>query len=139
MFAVAASRGYFLQPIQISALKSDDAHPAHLAKFLLTAMKTAAGNIVRVIVHALAPRKRFQKKTRLLAAAAAEFGDYERTFQARNNIGRIALQQTHSGAAQSIFGQQADYVEERRAHFIIQILGWQLLLAWLPESHDDVR
>src|SRR5271154_4082407 len=139
MFAVAAPRGHFLQPVQVGALKSDDAHPVHLAKFLLTTMKSAAGNIDGVIVHALAARKRFQQKTRLLAAAAAEFGDYERTVQARNNIGRIALQQTHSGAAQSIFGQQADYVEERRALFIVQILGWQLLLARLPESHDDVR
>src|SRR5271156_2718183 len=104
MFAVAAARGDFLQPIQISALKSDDANPVHLAKFQLPAMKSTAGNIDRVMVHALAPRKRFQKKTRLLAAAAAEFGDSERTFQASNNIGRIALQRTHPGAAQSIFG-----------------------------------
>ena len=137
--AVAAPRRHFLQPVQIGALETDDAHHIHLAKLLLAAGSALSGNIDRVVVHALPPGQRFEQPARFLSASAAEFRHHERLRADDQLFGRVPLQQAHAGAAQPVLGQQADHVEERRPHFIVQIFRRKLFLpGWLsPRTTSD--
>ena len=56
-----------------------------------------------------------------------------------DNIRGVALQQPHARAAQSVFRQQADHVEKRRADFIVQIFRRQFFLSWLAQADHNVR
>src|ERR1700690_351381 len=119
LFAITATRGHFLQALQIRALKSNNAHGAHLAEFLAATKKSWARNINRVVIHALPPRESFQQITRILSAAAAKFRYNKWSLQFADNVRGMALQKTHSRAAQPILRQQTDYVEKHGPHFIV--------------------
>src|SRR4029077_5651901 len=112
---------YFLQAIQIRALETDDAYSVDLSELLLATAESASRNINRVVVHTLLTRQGFQKQSRFLATPASELCDDHRARQTVNDVPGVEAEGPHSRAAQAVFREHADYVEKRRAHFIVQI------------------
>src|SRR5579862_1509843 len=102
LFAFAALRGHLAKSIEIRALESHDTYEVDTAKLELTAKQRAAGNIDRIVVHALPPRERLQQPPRLLPAAAAELRHHHGTGHPLDDVRSVPLEQPHSRAAQSV-------------------------------------
>jgi hypothetical protein len=127
-------RGHLLQPVKILALKTYNTDGINVAKFALAHEQSGAGYFDRIVRCPLPPADLLQYPSGLFAAAAAEFGHGDGRVQAVHDLTRVALQQTFIGSGESVLGQMADYLEERRAHVVIEVLGGEFLLSRPRES-----
>src|ERR1035441_1730064 len=116
-------------PVKILALKTYNADGINVAEFALAHEQSGAGYFDRIIRCRLPPADRLQYPSGLFAAAAAQFGHGDGSVQAVHDLTRVALQQTFIGSGESVLGQTADYLEERRAHVVIEVLGGEFLLS----------
>src|SRR5690349_13142619 len=93
-------------------------------------------NLDWTVTCVVAVVERFQQEPSFLAAPAAQFSNDNRRREMRNNFPGVLPQDPLVRARQTIFGQRTDYLKERRAHLIVQVLGGQFLLG-LGQSAAD--
>ena len=137
-FVSAPPRRYFPQAVQIGAFKSHDAYRVHLAQFLLAAEERAAGNVDRVIIHALPAGQGLEQPARLLAASASQFRNNHGAGHALDNFARVSVQACACPRGQAILRQHADHIEERGTHLVVQILRRKFFLSRVAEPHHHI-
>src|SRR5580658_4426927 len=138
MLAGPPVRGHLHQAIKILALKPHDADRINVAELALAHGQSGAGYFDRIIKCRLPPAECLQYPAGLLATAAAQFGDRERSVQARYDLTSMLLQQTFIGSRESVLGQIADHFKERRAYVVVEVLGRKFLLSRPRESSSHI-
>src|ERR1700694_5426118 len=138
MLAALPVRCHLQQAIKILALKPHNAEGINIAEFALAHRQRRAGYFNRIVERPLPPAERLQYPARLFATPAAQFSDGDRSVQTFYDLACMPLQQTLIGPGEAVLGQMADHFKERRAHIVVEILGWEFLLSRPGEPRAHV-
>src|ERR1019366_4008613 len=82
-----------------------------------------------MVDRSLPAGKRFKNPSGLSATPATQFGHGNRHGQTFDDVTRVPPQQAFVGPGQAVFGQTANYLEQRRSHLVVKILARECFLS----------
>jgi hypothetical protein len=122
---IAAMCGEPRQPLFVGALKRRDGSGGQRGKTGTSAHERSSGDVDQM--HAPKPLATFlQQDRQLVAVAAAELRDVERTWQRLQHLARMTREQRGLRSSHPVPRQPADRIEQRRPQWIVKVARGKL-------------